>query len=140
MAPAPKMRRALLPCQGSTAISFRVGGQHACTAGFLCVVGSCCKELPLRGLPGVSASMFLALETARSGGWEEPRPDTSCLCLFLCGSPQPPGPCSFQSPSESFMFHYLQMGKKKKKQIDKPGRISLFHKPLVAYLVLKSVL
>lgn len=117
MAPAPKMRRALLPCQGSTAISFRVGGQHACTAGFLCVVGSCCKDLPLRGLPGVSASMFLALETARSGGREGPRPDTSCLCLFLCGSPQPPGPCSFQSPSESFMFHYLQMGKKKKSKL-----------------------
>jgi len=31
-------------------------------------------------------------------------------------------------------------GEKKKKQIDKHGRISLFHKPLVAYLVLKSVL
>ena len=31
-------------------------------------------------------------------------------------------------------------GKKKKKQVDKHGRISLFHKPLVAYLVLKSVL
>lgn len=140
MAPAPTMRRELLPCQGSTAISFRVGGQHAGTAGFLCVVDSCCKELPLGGLPHVGASTFLVLETARRGGREGPRPDTSRLSLFLCGCPQPPGPCSFQSPSESFMFHYLQMRKKIKKQIDKHGRISLFHKGLVTYLILQSVL
>lgn len=41
------------------------------------------------------------------------------LCMFLCVSPQPHGTYSFQFPSESFMFHYLKL--EKKKQIDKQG-------------------
>lgn len=83
MAPAPKMSRKLLPWLGSIAIPFRVGGQHAYTADFLCAVDSCCKEPPLRELPRVSASTFLGVETARSGGREGPRPDTSLLFLSL---------------------------------------------------------
>lgn len=42
-----------------------------------------------------------------------PNPNAS-LCTFLCGSPQPGGIHSFQLPSISFAFHYLQMRKKPK--------------------------
>ena len=113
------MSRKLLPWLGSIAIPFRVGGLHAYTADFLCAVDSCCKGPPLRGLPRVNASTFLGVETARSGGREGPRPDTSLLFVSLWFSTA--SWTVFLPVSLSIMYVSLLADGGKKKQIDKHG-------------------
>lgn len=118
MPPANKMRRKIFLWHNTITISLPGGGFPRLHSRFSVLWYSCSKELHVWRVPCVSAFVLLALETSarllakgRSGRTHS---DASFLYIFLCGSPQPHGMYSFQSPSESFMLHYLQMGKKSK--------------------------
>lgn len=88
---------------------------YAYTADLLCVVVSVQQRAALRR--GFLCKGFHAARLAdftQTLSQVESRKDpalTLLFCMFLCGSPQPGGMYSSQSPSESFMFHYLQMGR-----------------------------
>lgn len=88
---------------------------HAYTADFLCVVVSVRRRAALRkGFLGKGSHAARRADFTQTLHQVECRKGpalTLLFCMFLCGSPQPDGMCSSQSPSESFMFHYLQMGR-----------------------------
>lgn len=101
---------------------------------------SCSRELHFWSISCVRAFMLLALETSprllakRRSGRNPPWRFFSLGFSVVLHSLMERIP--FRPPSESFMFHHLQMVKKKKKKpIDKQGRIILFNKPLVAYIL-----
>lgn len=114
MPPTHKMRRKTFLWHGGITISFQVGGTHASTADFLHIVVFMQQRAAL--LKGFLWRCFYAscLGDFTKCVRKYPRPDASFQCMYFCGSPQPHGIYSFQFPSESFMFYYLQMEKKSK--------------------------
>lgn len=100
---------------GTPIFFFLAGGMHAYTADFLCVVVSVPHRVALpKGFlwKGFHASRLA--DFAQKLSQVEFRKDpalTLLFCMFLCGSPQPGGMYSSPTPSEPFMFHYLQMGR-----------------------------
>lgn len=88
---------------------------HAYTADFLCVVVSAQPRAALRKgflCKGFHASRLADFtQTLSQVEFRKDPALTLLFCMFLCGSPQPAGMYSSQSPSEFLMLHYLQMGR-----------------------------